>query len=243
LLLIPFFLLSACASTDQIANLNTNVGALKTDITSLQETNKNLQKKFANLDSRIDDEVIAELQKLQGDLDEKHHLLEKKLKETEKRIAKLENRKPMTLSAPVPSPPKISSTLPAQSQASPAPDPEEIYAEAYKLYKEKKFSPARESFLTFLNQFPDTEYSDNAQFWVAECYYRENKYEEAILAYEEVAKKYPQGNKIPDALLKQGLCFQAIGDNISSRILLQRVIEDYPKSPQAEIARKQMEKI
>ncbi|MCD6353358.1 MAG: tol-pal system protein YbgF [Proteobacteria bacterium] len=232
--------MNACATTNEIADLNANVTALKTEISSLQQANKNLQKKFANLDSRIDDEIKTDLQELRGKLDEKDRALQNRLKETEERIAQLEAKKPI----PTPSSPPsdLHSSTPSYSKPSGSLDPEEIYAEAYNLYKEKRFSPARDSLLKFLNQFPDTEYSDNAQFWVAECYYKEGKYEEAILAYEEVVQKYPQGNKLPDALLKQGLCFQAMGDTISFRILLQRVIETYPKSPQAEIARKEIEK-
>jgi tol-pal system protein YbgF len=121
-------------------------------------------------------------------------------------------------------------------------DPEEIYAQAYNIYKEGRLTEAREAFTGFLRQFPNTEYSDNAQFWIGECHFKENNYEEAILAYEDVVAKYPAGNKVPDALLKQGLCFQELGDMVSSRIILQRIVENHPDSPQAEIAKSRLEK-
>jgi len=33
------------------------------------------------------------------------------------------------------------------------------------------------------------------------------QYEQAILAYQEVIKKYPKGNKVPSALLRQAFAF------------------------------------
>jgi tol-pal system protein YbgF len=116
------------------------------------------------------------------------------------------------------------------------PDPEELYNGAYSKLAQGDFKGSREEFKKFLELFPQTEYSDNAQFWIGESYYREKKYEEAILGFEEVIKKYPQGNKLPDALLKQAFAFIALNDANSAKLLLQKIIERYPSSEQAEIA-------
>ena len=117
------------------------------------------------------------------------------------------------------------------------PDPEELYNGAYTKLNQKKYQAARGEFKEFLKLFPQTEYSDNAQFWIGESYYREKRYEEAILEFEEVIKKFPQGNKLPDALLKQAFSFIAINDNNSAKLLLQKIIDQYPTSAQAEIAK------
>ena len=116
-------------------------------------------------------------------------------------------------------------------------DKESLYAAAYELFKEAKYEKSREAFENFLKQYPDTEFSDNAQFWVGECYYFEKKYEKAIVEYEKVTKNFPEGNKVPYALLKQGLSFLKLGDNASGKLLLQQVTKDYPNTSQARIAR------
>jgi tol-pal system protein YbgF len=116
-------------------------------------------------------------------------------------------------------------------------DKESLYAAAYELFKEAKYDKSREAFENFLKQYPSTEFSDNAQFWIAECYYFEKKYEKAIVEYEKVAKNFPEGNKVPYALLKQGLSFLKLGDKASAKLLLQQVIKDYPNTSQARIAR------
>jgi tol-pal system protein YbgF len=116
-------------------------------------------------------------------------------------------------------------------------DKESLYAAAYELFKEAKYEKSREAFEGFLKQFPDTEFSDNAQFWVGECYYFEKKYEKAIVEYDKVIKGFPEGNKVPYAILKQGLSFLKLGDKASAKLLLQQVTKDYPNTSQARIAR------
>jgi len=114
---------------------------------------------------------------------------------------------------------------------------EALYAAAYETFKEGKYEKARTEFQNFLKLHPRTEYSGNAQFWIGECYYNEQQYEKAILEYEKVVTSFPEGNKVPYALLKQGLSFEQLGDKTSARMFLQQVIRDYPNTNQAGVAR------
>lgn len=122
-------------------------------------------------------------------------------------------------------------------------DKEKAYSAAYQIFKEGNYDKARTEFQNFLAVYPDSEYSDNAQFWVGECYFFEQKYETAILEYEKVTKNYPNGNKVPYALLKQGLSFLKLGDKTSAKLLLQQVIKNYPNTSQARIARSSLQEI
>jgi tol-pal system protein YbgF len=122
-------------------------------------------------------------------------------------------------------------------------DKEGAYAAAYEEFKAGRYEKARTAFQDFLKQYPETEYSDNAQFWIGECYYFEKNYEKAVLEYDKVAKKYPDGDKAPVALLKQGLSFLNLGDKTSARIILQKVIKEYPNTNQARIAKAKLKEI
>jgi len=117
------------------------------------------------------------------------------------------------------------------------------YAAAYQTFKNGNYPKAREAFQGFLAAYPSGEYSDNAQFWIGECYFFEKKYEKAILEYEKVTKKFPSSNKVPYALLKQGISFQNLGDKVSAKLLLQQVIKDYPNTSQARIARTKLQEL
>ncbi|MBN1474581.1 MAG: tol-pal system protein YbgF, partial [Syntrophaceae bacterium] len=124
-----------------------------------------------------------------------------------------------------------------------ASDKDRAYSIAYNTFKEGNYSKARTEFQNFLATYPKSEYSDNAQFWIGECYFFEKKYEQAILEYEKVVKNYPGGSRVAYALLKQGLSFLNLGDKTSSKLLLQQVIKDYPNTNQARIARAKLQEI
>jgi tol-pal system protein YbgF len=144
------------------------------------------------------------------------------------------NGKPPAAPAPPPKEPA--------AKAKPS-DKESLYAAAYELFREGKYDKSREGFESFLKQYPNTEFSDNAQFWIGECYYFEKKYEKAIIEYDKVVKNFPEGSKVPYALLKQGLSFLQLGDKASAKLLLQQVIKDYPNTSQARIARTRLAEI
>jgi tol-pal system protein YbgF len=120
---------------------------------------------------------------------------------------------------------------------------EAAYDSAYEAFKEEKYDKAREEFQDFLKQYPSTEYSDSAQFWIGESYYFEKNYEQAILEYEKVIKNYPQGNKVPNAVLKQGFSFLNLGDRSSAKLLLEQVANIFPGTNQARMARAKLAEI
>ena len=119
----------------------------------------------------------------------------------------------------------------------------DLYREAYETFQKGDLEGAQRKFEAFLKQYPNTELSDNAQFWIGETYYLKKDFEKAILEYEKAILKYPEGDKIPAALFKQALAFLELGDKMNAINLLKRVIERYPHSDQAEIARKRLEGI
>ena len=59
----------------------------------------------------------------------------------------------------------------------------------------------------------------------------------------EVIKKYPQGNKVPDAQLKQAFSFIALDDANSAKLLLGKIINQYPDSDQAAIAQEKIKSL
>jgi tol-pal system protein YbgF len=119
----------------------------------------------------------------------------------------------------------------------------DLYKDAYETFQKGNLEGARRKFEAFLKQYPNTELSDNAQFWIGETYFLKKDYERAILEYEKAIVKYPEGDKISAAIFKQALAFLELGDKTNARNLLKRVIEKYPHSDQAEMAKKKLETI
>lgn len=168
---------------------------------------------------------------------EQVNLLQAKVNELEKRINRAE-----TVPAETRQTGQNNNSPADQKKVAAARSPKQDYEEAYELFKKDSFVQARDKFKAFLKNHPESEFSGNAQYWLAETYYQQERYEEAILEYEKVLSDRKNSNKVPSALLKQGMAFHSLGDAKMSRYLLEKLIKEYPKSDQAEMARASLKK-
>ena len=128
-----------------------------------------------------------------------------------------------------------SNTPAAEKPANESSD-KQIYDNAKAAFDAGEMERARQGFQQLIKSFPKSDNADNAQFWIGESYYREKWYEKAILEYQTVIEKYPNGNKVPSAMLKQGLAFLQLGDKSNARLILVELQKKFPKSSEARIA-------
>ena len=119
----------------------------------------------------------------------------------------------------------------------------DLYQQALDLIKQKKYKDAKKTLRTYIEKHPHGKRVANAYFWMGECEYNLQRFEEAILEYQKVISRYPKSNKVPDSLLKQGIAFAKLGDNESAKIVLNKLIKKYPKSPQVSVAKKKLARI
>lgn len=116
----------------------------------------------------------------------------------------------------------------------------EIYKAGLNAINDGKPNVAREKFKLYLSEAPDGPLANNAQFWIGESYFVEGNYERAILEYDEVLKKYPDGGKVPAALLKQAMAFDKIKNPKTAQALYKKLVDTYPKSEEAAVAQKKI---
>jgi tol-pal system protein YbgF len=114
------------------------------------------------------------------------------------------------------------------------------YDAAWQALDNKDYKVALTRFREFGKKYPKSKLSENAQYWVGECYYAMKQYDQAILEFDAVRRKFPQGEKVPAALLKQGFAFADLGEKVNARLILQEVIEKYPQSPEALTAKQRL---
>ena len=112
------------------------------------------------------------------------------------------------------------------------------YEEARKLLEEKDYRGSIARFKEFLKKYPESDYSDNAQYWIGEGHYALREFDQAILEFDAVRRKYPKGDKVPASLLKLAFAFAELGDRLDARLILQELIDRYPQS-QAVVKAKQ----
>jgi tol-pal system protein YbgF len=165
--------------------------------------------------------------------------MEKQLQSSLDRIIRLEAYLGMEPSEKA-GPPGAEATGPNAGKPTAAQTPAALYASAKQRFDQGAYEDARQLFQALLEQHPKSEIADNAQFWIGEIYYHEKWYEKAILAYQKVIENYPKGNKVRSAFLKQGMAFSNLGDGANARLILKELVRKYPKSKEADIAKKKL---
>jgi len=123
-----------------------------------------------------------------------------------------------------------------QSAATSAADEKAAYDMAFQALKELRYADAAEDFQSFLEQYPSSEYADNAQYWLGESYYVTRNYDIALTAFQTLLDRYPDSPKGPDALLKVGYTHYELEQWDSARAALTQVQESYPDTTLSRLA-------
>jgi tol-pal system protein YbgF len=115
-------------------------------------------------------------------------------------------------------------------------NPHMLYRQAMDLYRAGDTVKAAELFGRFVRQFPESDLADNAQYWLGECAYGQKEYGPALEDFKFVSERFPEGNKVPDALYKQGVCERLLGRDAEARHTFQAVVDRYPGTEAATMA-------
>ena len=73
---------------------------------------------------------------------------------------------------------------------------------AFKLVRNREYTKAVQGFETFLTQYPQGSYSDNARFWIGQVYFAQAKLVDAEKQFNLLRTEYPESSKMSAAMLK-----------------------------------------
>ena len=118
--------------------------------------------------------------------------------------------------------------------------PDELYRSAYEDYMRGNYDLAAEGFGEYIRRWPNTELTDNALYWIGECYDAQEKPEEALTTFTKVLEDYPTSDKAAAAQLKKGLIYLKMGDQGQGVVNLQYVVYEHPGTREADLAREQL---
>jgi tol-pal system protein YbgF len=131
---------------------------------------------------------------------------------------------------------------PAQPTLSPA-DQRKAYDQALELLKEGRYNDAAAAFQSFLREYPDSSYADNAQYWLGEVYYVTRQFQPALSEFDKVITVYPGSAKAADAKLKMGYIQYELKDWGKARGLLNDVVKAYPGTTSARLAQERLDRM
>ena len=120
---------------------------------------------------------------------------------------------------------------------------EAAYRHAFNLLKQSLYDPAIKAFREFLARYPHSEYAGSAQFWLAEAYYVNSRFGQALVEYSALVQRYPDSPKLVQAKLKAAFCQHELGQADAAGRQLDEIIQQYPGTTAASLARDRLKQI
>ncbi len=256
---------SACAQPQQIellereqrrirsdhASMHNEVESMRSSLADTRANMQQLQREFSALKERIEetryqvgrqlgqssrdgDQRVKDLEARVAKLTEAFKIQEGQLKAREEELRELQKN--------IRQQPVAGGSSPEKTEASAA-ENETVrtdYEIAWRALEKKDYRLAISRFKEFLQKHPKSKLAINAQYWIGESHYALREFDQAILEFDAVRSRYPQGDKVPAALLKQGFAFAELGEKVNARLILQEVVEKYAQSPEAAQAKQKL---
>ncbi len=212
-------LIIGCGQSNQVDLLQRELINLKKEVSQLRTQQKEIKMNIMDLSQRVDN-------------------LSKNVAKNSIEIEKLKTFQ----KAPPPS------NLPKEGaeKVTMPENPVDLYKKALDAYYKGKIEEARQYFQEFASKYKNHELYDNALFWIGQTYYAEGNYQEAINAWNKLIQGCELGeivecNKYPMAMLKKAYAYMKMGNKEEAKKILQEIIQKFPDTEEAELARRKLE--
>ncbi len=108
------------------------------------------------------------------------------------------------------------------------------------LYRVVNYTKAIETFQAIIDNYPYSDYAVKAELEIAEAYFADGRWDEALSYYRDFGDLHPQHEKVPYTILRSAQChYQQVGsidrDQTSAREalhVLDILLRNYPYSPE-----------
>ncbi len=197
------------------------------------------------------DALRRENRELRGLIEEQQHAIATLEGKQRDLYLDMDQRLSQLQGSPVPAAPATPPLDPAAAMtpaSSPSADPAQEaadYQAAYDLLRpeQRRYTEAIEAFRSFLVKYPNGKLADNAQYWLAEASYVTQDNATALVEFQTLVELFPYSTKVPGALLKIGYIQHASGQLDEARGTLGQVVDSYPGTPAADMAKQRLERI
>lgn len=110
-------------------------------------------------------------------------------------------------------------------------------------YYAGQWSLAISGFESLIRTFPRSESAGEAQFYIGETHFAQNKWPEAIAAYSLVLQNYKTLGSTHEVLYKLGLAFERSGQPDAARDAWNRAIASYPETDGARLSKQGLDRL
>ena len=249
----------SCAPSKEIMLIRQDIASLKSELIALQADKEDILKQL-EIVQKTQEQELSQFQQTQADMGlrieevtTEIQILHEKLEDTNFRISSLSQqlsglrlmeRQPMYERQP-------STTIEEEAQTPETTEgslvkttsPKELYDTAHADFLKGNYQLAIEGFKQYCELYPNSELTDNAQYWIGECYYSQQKFAQAVEEFDKVINNYPRGDKVVGAHLKKAFAYFELNQIGRGVIQLQQLIQEFPSSNEARIARERLKSL
>jgi tol-pal system protein YbgF len=143
---------------------------------------------------------------------------------------------PAPQATPASPPPQVRNVVPAtpnnQQVATlpPSASAQDEYDMAYGYVLHKDYSLAEQSFRDYLKKYPNERLVPEAQYWLGESLFQQQRYRDAAESFLGVSTKFERSAKAPDALLRLGQSLAAMNQREAACATLAEVGRKFPRA-------------
>lgn len=197
---------------------------------ALDQLDKASRTTGANIGVRVDS-AIQDVAMLRGQIESGQH----RVQELETKVADLEGKLDKAQAAAKPD------KAEEKKEEVKRPDnPKDFLKLADDKAKAGDVELARKLYTEFMKKWPREESVGEAHFSLGETYFGEQKCREALYEYGKVIQDFPKAKSVPSAYLRSADCFKELKMTAESKLALDELVKQHPKSDAAKTARQRL---
>ena len=158
------------------------------------------------------------------------------LQDQRAQIEALREQGSASIAVPTPAPAAAADTT-TGSRAASGPGPATLFTTAYSQLQQGAYVSARRNLEQLLTSYPDFEQAARAQLYIGETFKGEGNTVAADSVYQLVTSKYPRSAEAATGLYRHGRVLWDADKKAEARIVLNRLIREYPNSDEAGLAK------
>lgn len=204
---------------------NTGAGQVSPEVSARMQLQLNqIQEQVRSMNGRVE-EVQHRISVLETRLQRMAEDLETRLQEMEDRIGGGGGAPPAADAGGGNAAADVLAALPADAK------PRDQYDFAFDLLKKREYDSAAVAFQAFIDRNGKDPLAGNAFYWLGETRYVQKHYGEAAKIFLDGYKRFPDGAKAPDNLLKLGMSLAALDKSRDACKTFARMLSEFPKAP------------
>ena len=238
-------LVAGCATRGSVRQVGEDLRALQGEVGALRQSQEDLSRRLAEMANANrtaqprTDQLAASVTALKADVERltaKVQATDAKVQATDAAVKDVRETLAVRASAPPPAP---APPPPAPEPAKPArvSSAEDAFTAGLANFRNREYGQAVLDFLDVVTKHPRHELASTAQYLIAEAYYLQRDYRQALAEFRRTIEWPVPHPKVADSLLKAGLCHSRLSESMEAQIAWRRVVREFPEAPAAEEAR------